>query len=624
MFTASFFSRHAAAPHPRRPQPKGWFRVQHSWILGAAALQSACSLLIEVDDGLNGDVEVGHAQGGSTSDPDGPDASGATAGSSGSGEAGAAGSTDGGGSAGSGGSDPDAGAAEPDGGDGGSEQPIFDLAFIEDSEEADATLRLVNSAAALSSEPSDEEPPWRIALHPERQVGGVLDFAWSPDGERIAVRYAALNGPRLAFFAAPEWREIAVEAAPSPGDPVEPVEPVDLDATPNYRWSPSSDALALELSGGPRPLVGAYVMAAGAALEIAPVAFDAGVETMDWLSATSLYVIHPVNDEPALSELRLSQRALEEGEPQSGLGLFFPVDLRHVPGGVLAVSDDPTNYLFFWPESPEQGFESVYLPSAYLSGDESLVAEFDDESQSPIYPLSDSSSLLDTLPGCATVLGWAAGPERRSLAGSKIACLPLEGQPAVISIHAYDTSGARTTTTLDDDTLRADLATTEDWEGHARGASRAGEFMALASSAHDVLIDLRGAVPRVRVTDAAAQGSTARGFSPSGQYLLRQRGRSVDFVVLGGADDAPPFELPDAFVDMPPCELAHHSTNWCGASSAARRASARWSFGSDIAAHLASGEGLVLLGAGADGVSMRRTSVSTCGASCVRQYEFGR
>jgi hypothetical protein len=139
-----------------------------------------------------------------------------------------------------------------------------------------------------------------------------------------------------------------------------------------------------------------------------------------------------------------------------------------------------------------------------------------------------------------------------------------------------------------------------------------------------VLIDLRGSSPQVRVADAALQGNTARGFSPSGQYLLRQRGRSVDFVVLGGADDAPPFALPDAFVDMPPCELAHHSIDWCGAASAARRASARWSFGSDFAAHLASGEGLVLIGVGADGLSMRRASVSTCGASCVRQYEFGR
>ena len=280
MFTASFLSRQAAAPHPGRPQPNGWFRVQHSWILGVAALQSACSLLIEVDDGLDGEVEVEHSQGGSTSE--GPDASAsdATAGSSGSGGAGGStavgGSSGSGGAAGSGASEPDAGVPEPDGGDAGSEkQPIFDLAFIEDPEEADATLRLVNSSLASSSEPSNGEPPWRISLHPDNQVGGVLDFAWSPDGERIAVRYVGLNGPRLAFFAAPEWDEIAVEAAPSAG------EPVDLDATANYRWSPSSDAVAVELSGGQQPLVGAYGIEAGAAFELEPVAFEGRIETMD-------------------------------------------------------------------------------------------------------------------------------------------------------------------------------------------------------------------------------------------------------------------------------------------------------------------------------------------------------
>jgi hypothetical protein len=619
MFTASFLSRQAAAPLRERPPPNRWFRVQHSWILGVAALQSACSLLIEVDDGVDDETEVEQSQGGSPSDPEQPDASTpeAEAGSSGSGGAGASAAASG--AAGSGVGELDGGASEVVEADAGAEPPpIFDLGFIEDPDEGDATLRLVSSSVAWASEPTEGEPPWRISLRPEQSVGSVLDFAWSPDGERIAVRYAGLNGPRLAFFAAPEWREIALEGPPLPA------EPADRDATLNYRWSPSSDALAVELSGGPGPRVGAYVLEAGAAFELEPVAFEGRIETMDWLSPTSLYVIHPVDDEPALTELRLSQRAFEEREALSGLGLFFPVSLRHVPGGVVAVSDDPTNYLFFWPESPEQGFESVYLPSAYLSGDESLVAEFDDESESRIYALSNSSSSLDTLPGCATVVAWAAGPERGSLAGSRIACLPSAGQPAVISIHSYDAAGARTTTTLDDATLSAELAAPESWEGHARGFSPSGDFLALASSARDVLIDLRGAAPRVRVADAVAEGNTARGFSPGGQYLLRQRGRNVDFVVLGGADDAPPFELPDAVVDMPSCELAHHSLDWCGAPSAARRASARWSFGSDLAAHLASGEGLVLVGAAQDGASMRRAPVSTCGASCVRQYEFGR
>jgi hypothetical protein len=346
---------------------------------------------------------------------------------------------------------------------------------------------------------------------------------------------------------------------------------------------------------------------------------------MDWLSDTSLYVIQSDDDEPELIEVRLDQRAFEAVESEaSSLGVSGSVELRQVPGGLIAASADPNEFLFFWPTPAAEGLEASYYPWAYLPDNEALVAEFDDVSQTTIFSLGEQSSALDALPGCATVLGWTAGPDRSSLAGSTIACLPVAGEPAVISVYSYEADSTRSVVTIDDELLRSDLAAAENWEGHAHGLSPGGQFLALASSTHDVLIDWRASPPRVRVGDASAQGSTARGFSSRGQFMLRQRGRSVDLVVLSAADDASTFDLPDAFVDMPPCELAHHSTNWCGARSAARRASARWSKGSDFAAHLTSERGLVVIGATADPVSVRREPVSTCGASCIRQYEFGR
>ena len=626
MFKTSIFSKQTAAPLAEPPRTNGWFRVKHPWILGAAVLQSACSLLIRVDDGLEEEVDLGHAQGGSTSETEPPDAGppqvdaggssgdgGSTAGASGSA---AAGSGPIAGAGGSGGTDAQAGAA----GDGGvSEPPIFDLAFVEDPEESEARLQLVNTNLALSSFTEDAAPAWRVTLRPGNPLSNVLDFAWSPDGERIAVRFEGERGPRLAFFAAPDWHEIARSETEVLAESAE------LAVLDNYRWSPSGEAIAIELSGGSQPLVSGYVIESDVAFGIEPVAFPNSIETADWLSATSLYLIESVDEEPVLRELRLTaQRSFERGQAASDLGLIAPIALRHVPGGVIAASDDPFNFLFFWPASSDEGAEAAYPPWAYLSDDESFVSIFDEETGATIRRIGQQSSSVDSLPGCATVLGWASGPDRRSIAGSKLACLPPEGEPAVISIHSHDANATRSTLTIDDETLRADLAVADNWEGHARALSPDGQFLAFASASHDVLIDLRGADPQLRITDAVGQGNTARAFSPSGAFMSRQRGRIVDLVPLSGSPELPARPFSDAVFDMPGCELAHHSANGCGAKGAARRSSLRWSFGRDYAAHLASGEGLLVIGAIANPVSITQRPVSTCGVSCVKQYEFGR
>jgi hypothetical protein len=602
--------------------------VKHAWLGAALALQSACSLLIEVDDG-EGDPSLG----GSSNEPDASSA--ASGGASGAGPAGAGGSAPNGGSAGlegvagAGGpvaTESDAGLLGPDAGldgDGGGRlptPPTFDLAFIEDPEETEATLHLVSTSLALAPSQSDRDAEWKLTLRPADQAGDVLDFAWSPDGQRIAARYTTLRGPELAIFAAPDWKELPRTESGSPATLP------DLEATANYRWSPDGEALALELGGGDGPMVGGYVIDGDGAFGLPPVAFAGPIETMDWRSATSLYVTQPQDDEPELIELQLSQRAFEPPQSVFAIGLFFPLDLRHVPGGVIAASDDPLNFLFFWPESPEEGIEAAFLPSSYLSAGQSFVSEGEDTPEAFVYRIGNSASFVQAVPDCPTVLAWADGPDRRSLAESKLACLALDDTSARITIHAYDANAVRQSTLLDDPTLSADFVSTDSWEAHARGFSSNGQLLALASETRDIWIDLRGPSPVVQISEGTAQGNTARGFSPSGQALLQQRGRSIEFVVVPAAPGASPerYTLPDASVDLPPCLTAHHTLDWCGAPSAARRAAARWSSRGDVAALLAADDGLSVLAKADQPPSIRRVPVSTCGASCVTQYEFGR
>lgn len=600
MFTPSFFPKQLPAPRPVQRRMNGWFRVKHSWIIAAAALQSACSLLIEFDDGI--EEQVNSARGGSTSGmavpdagpPDGAAALGGSDGLAGSGGAGAA----------------DAGA-------GGSERvpPPFDLAFIEDPEESGSRLRLVNSALALGLGP-DAADEWRLTLRPATQAGDVLDFAWSPDGSRIAVRYVDVVGVRIAFFAAPDWVEL---------DRVEAVSPAilpDVAATANYRWSPSGDALALELSGAEQPLVSGYVIEGATAFGVEPVPFSGPIAAMDWRSPTSLYVIQPEDGAPELLDVRLSQRAF--ATPASLFSvLFFPVELRRVPGGLVAADDEPSS-LNFWPESADQGSESSFTTGSYLSGGASFVAEIVG-TEAQISPIGSVLTVVDTVPDCPTVLTWVDGPERGSLAGAKLACLSVQNDVAAVSVHSYDAGGARSTVALDHDVLRSDFVSTESWEAHARGFSPGGEFLALATAAHDVRIDLRGATPSFEVDEVATPGNTALGFSPSGRVLIEQRGRSVEAIlrtpqVTSSLRD----ELPPAFAETPACVTSHHAAAWCGGDEAARRASARWSRASDAAAFLAEGEGLAVLGPTDAAIGLQREFVSTCGAGCVRQYEFGR
>jgi hypothetical protein len=573
-----------------------------SLLVGAAVLQGACSLLIEIDDGVEDEPRPDASTTEAPNQPREPREDAAAPGPAPElvRDAG-----------------PDA-EVEVDAGPPPQQQSVLELAFIERPQEAEATLRLVDVHAALRARTGDA-PTWRRTLRPEAQAGHVLDFAWSPDGRRLAVRHDTLDGPRLALFAAPDWRELPIAAAGSPASLPR------LTAAAGYRWAPDGSAVAVELASEQGPFIGGYVLSDESAREIGPVPFTGPVESLEWLTPSSLFVIQPEAGEPELLELALEDGAFGSPVDRFLIGAYFPIELRRSAAGVIGASPDPTNFVFFWPQSLDAGFESAFSPSAFLSSRESFAAEPDEAAAvSRLSPIGDSALVLDTLPECPVVLAWSEGSSPSSLAGSHVVCLNVSGDATTLTLHAYDSAGRRQARELDDAALLAEYAVAANWETHARAVTAAGDWLALATASREALVDLRGSAPRYEVREAASAASTALGFSPSGRYLLAQRGAQVELTVLSPAAELAPIhvQLPAAAAELGACELARHVPTSCGSPTAARRAAARWSSREDVAALLSGGEGLLVLAPTQDAVGVASVAVSTCGAECVEQYDF--
>jgi WD40 repeat protein len=494
------------------------------------------------------------------------------------------------------------------------------LAFIEDPDEGDASLRLVSAHDALSSAASEATPAWRQTLRPENQAGNALDFAWSPDGQRIALRYEAIDGARLAFFEAPEWQELASEELDMPASQPR------LAATANYQWSPDSRALAAELSSVRGPFVGGYSVGADRALALPPVEFSGPLESMAWLSPTQLFVVQPESGEREIVTLTFDQEVFDGQQLLPPTTYVNPLALRRVPAGLVGASVEADSLLYFWPAAPPDAPGAIYTGFSYLSGRQSFVAEANaSAAEALLFPMGEFLQPLDTLPECAVVLAWADGPTAGSLAGSKVACLRSRDGAATSTVYSFDAGATRTALTLEEPTLRTELASETNWVNNARGLSPDGQWLALATAEHDFLVDLRADAPKYYVGVAATTGNTARGFSPSSSYLLQQRGLTVDFIVLAPGDNQAPvsFSLRDAARGAVNCSSAQHVANWCGAPEAAATASARWATHEDVAVFLSGEEGLSLLSLTDAGDGLLGAAVSTCGAGCVTQYEFG-
>jgi hypothetical protein len=524
------------------------------------------------------------------------------------------------------GADADAGGLEPEGSTDAAlpSSPAFAapyLAFIEDPAEDVARLRLVDTLAALEGSSAGGQPSWRRSLVPSAQTGNALDFAWSPDGQRVALRYESLSGPRLAFFAAPLWQELPLDELDDPAS-----QPV-LTATARYAWSPDARTLAVEMVSAEGPFLAGFALLETSARALQPVAFSTGVESLAWFSSELLLTIQPSADAREVIALELVGGELGEQRVLPSGTFLSPLELRRAPTGVLAASREPLSWFYFWPDDAEPEIELGYTEYAYISAGQRFVAETDDSAATAsLQLLGGSGDTLDTLPDCPVVLAWGEGASASSLSGSKVACLRVVDGAATLGVHVYGSGGVRSTLVLDSEALRADFAVPDDWQGYARAFSPDNAWLALTLAERDVLVDLRTGTPNLLELPNTLPGATARAFSPSGRYLLSQRGQQLRLTVLSGTPAGIPLSiplpLPDAATEPVPCSSAPHVEDWCGAPSAARGGSARWSSQRDIAALLSRDEGLLTLSIGAQGQTLVRTSVSTCGAACVGQYSF--
>jgi hypothetical protein len=232
---------------------------------------------------------------------------------------------------------------------------------------------------------------------------------------------------------------------------------------------------------------------------------------------------------------------------------------------------------------------------------------------------------LDTLPDCPIVLTSVDGPSLGSLPGSKVLCLRVQDDAATLTVHAYDANGARSSTVLEDETLRADFSLVDNWEQYARNFSLNGDWIALTTVNQDVLIDLRDSAPRYQSLPKLVDGFTARGFSPSGRYLFQQRGQFLDLEILPQDAEREPIAYPlsNGAHELSACDTARHMAGWCGAPAAAADADARWAPNADIGASLSAFEGLSVMSFSEEEVAVFSIPVSTCGSDCVTQYAFG-
>lgn len=492
------------------------------------------------------------------------------------------------------------------------------LAFIEDGEEDLARLRVIDVASALEGSSAGGEAPWRATLRPIAQSGDALDFAWSPDGQRLALRYESLDGPRLAFFTEPGWRELPLAELDAPAS-----QPV-LSATARYVWSPDGSALAAEFSSAEGSFVAGHVLEGDGVRAMSPVELSTGMESMAWFSPRLLMTILPSPNAREVVTLELTDGELARQRVLPSGAFLSPLELRRAPGGIIAATRSPSSWFHFWPADSPPELELSYTGYSFISAGQRFVAETDDlAATASVQRLGGPSGVLDTLPDCPVVLTWSEGRES-ALAGSKIACLRVLDGVAAIHVYSYPGAGARSAQRLGGEALSAAYAQAG-WEGHARAFSPGNDWLALGTAAGDVLVDLRDADPGLLELPNAPSGATAHAFAPSGTYLMSQRGTQLRLTVLPGAPAGfpvlTPLPLPDAAVQAPACSSAPHAADWCGAPGAASAASGRWSTSRDIAAVLSRDEGLFTLAIG-EGPTLQRTSVSTCGSTCVRQFAF--
>jgi hypothetical protein len=490
------------------------------------------------------------------------------------------------------------------------------LAFIEDSDEEVASLKVAEARRALEST-AVGEASWRRTLAPLDQTGDALDFAWSPDGTRIAVRYGSLDRTLFAFFDWPSGSEIAREELGEPAS-----QPI-LDATARYQWSPDGQTLLAEFASREGTFLSGYAVDAARARPLPPVRFTTALESLAWFSSELVLAVQPSADGREVIALGVSGQSFTSQRALPTTFLPYPLELRRADSGVVGAMHEANSPLYFWPAGAPPEFEVIYAGATFVSAGQWFVARSDDELfTSTLYAIGDAEQQpLATLANCAEIIAWGEGPDPASLRGSTLACLRTADASAVATIYTFGDGVSAQGRVLDAATLQTDLGG-DTWRIGARAFSSNNRWLALTSAEHDFFIDLRGEQPRYHSSATAVTGATARQFSPSGRFLLAQRGEQLSFIDLEPGEDGAPVSYLLPAADAPPaeCSTAIHVASWCGAPGAVT-GSGRWSARDDVAVVLFKDSGLQLLEPTEDGYRPLRP-VSTCGANCVRQYSF--
>lgn len=398
----------------------------------------------------------------------------------------------------------------------------------------------------------------------------VSDFAFSPDGRRLAVRVVDGRGAgRLSVLRAPDWRAIALPQLPS---------------VLGHAWAPSGEVLvfaagaeagtelgALRFSGEDEVTALRSVALAGApvALELLP-STDAQLALWQAVESTRVLQIVPIGADAL-------------GPPVEFDGTVYngSAALLRGPTGVVVSDADAPAALDHIALDGDRFVWSLHDPAALLSPTRRFVARVvagasgarelqvfrSDEPRSDDLGLAVPSA---SATGCGRLLAWSRDDAWLACVtdvqyGGEVRLFPLDVASAAL--------GPPSVVRGDYNALYTEASAFE----RARGFSADGRWLAFALDDRVYVADVQANPPRVAFVQrwAAAEATFARlSFSPDGRWLLEHRGASLALTPLHEGSSLPggaysPVAIPTGVLaSAPKCGEDARRPDHCGHTGA--------------------------------------------------------
>lgn len=436
--------------------------------------------------------------------------------------------------------------------------------------------------------------------------GQILDFEFSPDGQRLAARFRdAGGGQRLVVFDAPYWEESFTSA---PG----------ADVT-HYEWAPDASTLAAAMTDGTGTALAGVGWPNGAGNEpvaLAPSSIDVDSELF-WIGSELLAFHRPDGTEElrAIGYARMSAAGFEEFIPWEPVPYSLEgLQLRASERGLFVMA--PLDFGFDFIEAKPAGLGWTFhdydvVPSpgfghtAHALGGELLVYRAGGTAISTFaVPLPESAA-------CERLLSWSAQ-------GDRILCATSSS----LDVLRVGDSGAQIDFGV---TLHDGLAA---FDGQRRVFSPGGRWLAFvmdpegpADAARGFLffanMALGGIDPNVEGINLTTDAQVNVAFSPDDRWSFLHIGPQLLLLPIGavaGIIDVA-LEAPGACSEAPSDTLP----TWCGAPDPGP---IRWSPESNAAAVLTASGALVVVPAVPAAAPPHQSDVlePSCGAAC--RYEF--